>query len=147
MEPRWGNWGNTGAGALPTLPIPHPGPYDIRESAGGGGAVAPPASPLSASVSAGFDYLLGLPLSQLSAEALTRTERAAAAAAAALEVARRASLESLWHADLDALRVALVAEYGEPGGGRKSSRAAVASAPAAAAAASPTARRRASAPP
>ena len=118
-----------------------------RESAGGGGAVAPPAPPLSASVSAGFDYLLGLPLSQLSAEALTRTERAAAAAAAALEVARRASLESLWRADLDALRVALVAEYGEPGGGRKSSRAAVASAPAAAAAASPTARRRASAPP
>jgi hypothetical protein len=85
---------------------------------GGGGPAPPPAGPGAApaspsSPSPSFEYLLSLPLSQLTSESLARTNRAAADTAAALEEARRTSAEQLWRRDLEALRTALVAIYGE----------------------------------
>jgi hypothetical protein len=85
---------------------------------GGGGPAPPPAGPGAApaspsSPSPSFEYLLSLPLSQLTSESLARTNRAAADTAAALEEARRTSAEQLWRRDLEALRTALVTVYGE----------------------------------
>jgi DNA gyrase/topoisomerase IV subunit B len=57
---------------------------------------------------ASFDYLLSLPLWQLSSESLARAVRAATETAAALERVRGTTALSMWEADLTALRAALV---------------------------------------